>query len=291
MRPRDVGLLAVAAGILIVTAAWWALALWPAGPSAPEWWVRTRDVCFGTTASGLPNGGGWILLIGQPIGMIGILVAVWPRELGAALARFRSNALGQVTLGLVAAGVSAGLIGVTVRVARADGDVFRAAPDRDVAAELVRLSDAAPATSLLDQHGQIVTLAALRGRPVLVTFAYAHCETVCPLVVDEVLSAQRRVAERRPVVLVVTIDPWRDTPGRLPSIADAWRMGADAHVLSGSPGDVDRLLNAWRVPRVRNERTGDLTHPSMVYVIDPEGRITYAVGAHADEIVAAVRAL
>jgi protein SCO1 len=291
VRPRDVGLLAAAAGILIVTAAWWALALWPAGPSAPEWWVRTRDVCFGTTASGLPNGGGWILLIGQPIGMIGILVAVWPRELRAALARFGSNALGQVTLGLVAAAVSVGLIGVTVRVARADGDVFRAAPDRDVAAELVRLSDAAPATSLLDQHGQIVTLDALRGRPVLVTFAYAHCETVCPLVVDEVLSAQRRVAELRPVVLVVTIDPWRDTPGRLPSIADAWRMGADAHVLSGSPGDVDRLLNAWRVPRVRNERTGDLTHPSMVYVIDPEGRITYAVGAHADEIVAAVRAL
>lgn len=62
-------------------------------------------------------------------------------------------------------------------------------------------------------------------------------------------------------------------------------------MLSGPIELVERTLNAWRVPRVRNEKTGDLTHPPIVYVIGADGRIAYAVGGNADAIAAAVRAL
>jgi cytochrome oxidase Cu insertion factor (SCO1/SenC/PrrC family) len=62
-------------------------------------------------------------------------------------------------------------------------------------------------------------------------------------------------------------------------------------VLSGEPDVADRALNAWRVPRVRNEKTGDLSHPSLVYVLDRNGRIAYVVTGGADVITAAVRAL
>ncbi len=62
-------------------------------------------------------------------------------------------------------------------------------------------------------------------------------------------------------------------------------------MLSGSPEAVERTLNAWRVPRVRNEKTGNLSHPSVVYVIAPDGRITYVLTGEAEAIVAAVRAL
>ena len=43
--------------------------------------------------TGLPDAGGWLLLIGQPIGMIGVLVAVWGAELrrGFALAMARAD--------------------------------------------------------------------------------------------------------------------------------------------------------------------------------------------------------
>ena len=288
---RGRGPLAALASILVVTAAWWALALWPVGTAAPQWFVRTRDVCFGSDARGLPNAGGWILLVGQPTGMLALLAVAWPRELRAGFARLRSNVVGHVAMGLVVAAIAVGLASVAVRVARADGEQFAVRSDPGADTPLVRLSDSAPAMRLVDQHGAEVTLEALHGRPVLVTFAYAHCETVCPLIVEEVLAAQTRVADLRPIVLVVTLDPWRDTPSRLASIAAAWRTGGDAHVLSGPPDEVDRVLNAWRVPRARNERTGDFSHPSMVYVIDPGGRIAYAIGPHAEAIVAAVRAL
>jgi cytochrome oxidase Cu insertion factor (SCO1/SenC/PrrC family) len=94
-----------------------------------------------------------------------------------------------------------------------------------------------------------------------------------------------------PALLVVTLDPWRDTPGRLPTIASTWKLEGDAHVLSGPPDDVERVLSAWRVPRTRNLKTGDIAHPSIVYVVNAQGRITYVVGGDAGAISAALRAL
>src|SRR5690606_31610936 len=56
MTPGARGNAAVAALVLIalVTASWWALALWPID-GASDWIVRTREVCFGATRDGLPN--------------------------------------------------------------------------------------------------------------------------------------------------------------------------------------------------------------------------------------------
>ncbi len=62
-------------------------------------------------------------------------------------------------------------------------------------------------------------------------------------------------------------------------------------MLSGTPDAVERALNAWRVPRARNEKTGDIMHPSLVYVVSADGRIAYVVNGGADTIAAAVRAL
>ena len=90
---------------------------------------------------------------------------------------------------------------------------------------------------------------------------------------------------------MITLDPWRDTPNRLPAIASQWGLSGDAHVLSGEVDEVERSLNAWRVPRVRNERTGDFSQPSMAYVIDAGGRIAYVVSGNAAQIEAAVKAL
>jgi cytochrome oxidase Cu insertion factor (SCO1/SenC/PrrC family) len=74
-------------------------------------------------------------------------------------------------------------------------------------------------------------------------------------------------------------------------MADEWRLAGDARVLSGEPAVVERVLNAWRIPRIRNERTGDISHPSLVYVIDRRGRIAFVLQGGTESIVAAVRAL
>ena len=143
----------------------------------------------------------------------------------------------------------------------------------------------------MNQLGDTVTLEQFRGRPILVTFAFAHCTTICPLIVNDVLSARDKLTEQNPVVLVITLDPWRDTPSRLPTIAKQWGVTGDAYVLSGSPEVVERVLNSWRVPRVRNEKTGELSHPSLVYVIGHDGKIAYVLDGTQAVIRAAVEAL
>ena len=281
----------VALGLIVgVTASWWALALSPLGSDAPAWIVRTRDVCFGTGPSPLPSIAGWLVLIGQPIGMVGLLITIWGTELRTGLGLLMARAAGQLATGVVLALTVAGLAAAVVRVRTAAIEVFPAAT-LDIAAQLTRVNDAAPAASLIDQSGRTLSLEFFRGRPVIVTFAFAHCATVCPLTVSDALAARRLLEGAAPAVVVITLDPWRDTPARLQSIAESWKLTADAHVLSGPPDDVERALNAWRVPRTRNQKTGDIAHPRIVYVVDANSRITYVVSGGAETIAAAVRAL
>jgi protein SCO1/2 len=124
-----------------------------------------------------------------------------------------------------------------------------------------------------------------------VTFAYAHCETVCPVLVAEAVRARERLTGRAPALVVVTLDPWRDTPARLPAIAAAWKLPADALVLSGSVADVEAALDRWNVARARDPRTGEVTHPNLVYIVDANGRIAYSTVGDAGAIVELVSRL
>src|SRR3990172_6306176 len=58
MTRREQTALGALGFILAVTAAWWALALWPLPDAAPAWLVRTRAVCFGALRDTLPSAAG-----------------------------------------------------------------------------------------------------------------------------------------------------------------------------------------------------------------------------------------
>lgn len=279
--------------IVAVTAAWWALALWPLTTSVPDWVARTREACFGAAPGGLPDAGGWILLLGEPIGMLGVLVTVWGEALREGLRDAVARRAGRLVLaGTVVAG-TAGLGAAARLVAEVRGEPFSVRLPGDLSDEVAagRVDDPVPALRLVDQHGDSVALDRFRGRPVVVTFGYGHCETVCPLTVRAASDAVRRLADQGAVLVVVTLDPWRDTQERLPYLARTWGLGQEMHLVGGEVDAVERTLSAWRIPRVRNSATGDLSHPAIVYVVSPAGRLAYALGPDADAIVAAVGAL
>jgi protein SCO1/2 len=280
--------------LFVVTAAWWALALWPVQDS-PVWLQRTRYVCFGVSESGLPDTGGWIGLIAGPAGMLAILFAGWNRALRTLVQRARTSRAYAMLFSALLLGCAVMVTGAAVRVqqVRAVGswdDVGTRASPRDYP----RLDRTAPRLALTAQSGDIIDLATLRGRPVILTFAYAHCATICPLVVARALRAQATLhaGGDSAVVVVVTLDPWRDTPARLASIAAGWQLPQrDAHVLSGAVSDVEKVLDAWTIPRTRDDRTGAVTHPSVTYIIDAEGRVAFITGDGSEAIVALVRRL
>jgi protein SCO1 len=269
--------------ILGITALWWALALWPVPVTgqAPAWLLRTRAVCFGTSSTGLPDGYGWLTLIGQPILMLGMLYFMWGDAVLAGLAALARLRGGRIALAGAATVAIAALAAAGARVANATGAEPRA-PSGAESLDLPRLDRPAPPLDLVDQHGERLTLARFRGQPVLLTFAYAHCETVCPLVVHDVLRARELAGNPAPVAIIVTLDPWRDTPARLAAVAERWRLPADGFVVSGDTGAVTATLDRWSVSRQRDLRTGEVAHATLVYLIARDGRVAYAASGAVD---------
>jgi protein SCO1/2 len=80
-------------------------------------------------------------------------------------------------------------------------------------------TDVAPAAefALTDHDGRAVSLASYRGTPVLLFFGYTHCPDVCPLTLDRLTRAVRTAGRgaRDTRILLVTLDPARDTPAAL----------------------------------------------------------------------------
>lgn len=293
LRRQDAWPLGALAFLLLTTAAWWALALWPMPGEAPSWVVRARDVCFNTTETGLPHASGWVLLVGEPLGMVALLLTGWGREVREATARLLSSVPGRAAVLGVAGLVALGLGAAVTRVAAAAGVPAAGLAVADAAPETYPRLDRAwvHADGLVDQRGATFTLASLEGRPALVTFAYAHCTTVCPLLVRAALDARAEVAEVDLAVVALTLDPWRDTPARLSDMAGRWGMGDGDFVLSGDVAAVEAALDAWGVPRDRDERTGELSHPALTFLVEADGTVAYATAGSREQIVALARRL
>ncbi len=281
------GAVAALAVVLVVTVAWWALALWPTSDAPPEWLLRARLACFNAGADGMPDASGWLLLVGQPLGMIAVLVTVWGRALRSGLASLAGVGWGRGLLAGTVVFLGIASLAAGARVVQATAAQEVALPADELPPDTYpRLDREAPPLGLVDQAGGRVGLDSLAGRPALVTFAFAHCETVCPAVVQRALEAQRRQQERHlagelaggsvPRLVVVTLDPWRDTPSRLPHMAEHWKIGDDGFVLSGPVDEVVAVLDAWNVAHRRDTRTGDVVHAPLTYLLDGSGRIAYA---------------
>src|SRR5690606_22119143 len=90
--------------------------------------------------------------------------------------------------------------------------------------------------SLVDQAGEPFPLRSLEARPTLITFFYGGCTTMCPLIISDV----RRIVDAMPAteragvnVVLVTIDPARDTPERLRELAAERSIPAEWRLVGG----------------------------------------------------------
>jgi cytochrome oxidase Cu insertion factor (SCO1/SenC/PrrC family) len=216
-----------------------------------------------------------VLLIGEPLGMLGVLAAVWGQTLRRDLERVYASRRWRLAAAGVAAATLVGVASLGVRVAR----VWESGQPAAIGGPgvPVRLDLPVPATLLVDQHGARVSLADLRGRPALLTVAFGHCATVCPRVVNDLRRARRAAGRDDVPLVVVTLDPWRDTADRLPSIAAHWTLGAGDRVLSGSVANVEQVLDSLGIGRRRNETTGDIEHGGTVMLVSSRGRVEWRI--------------
>jgi protein SCO1 len=153
----------------------------------------------------------------------------------------------------------------------------------------------APPIALHDANGTPVTLAAQRGRYVLVTFIYTHCPDVCPLITKNLNAALRVIgpsARKQVRVLAVSVDPVGDTPKAVKAYAREKHLFPQFQYLIGTRAELRRVWKAWHVLAV--ETKPDLVdHVAYTALIDTNGkeRVLYDSSFHATQVVHDLRAL
>ena len=146
---------------------------------------------------------------------------------------------------------------------------------------------AAPDFALTSQDGAQVTLAALRGKVVAVTFIYASCPDVCPMLTDKLARVQDALGPdfgSKIAFVSITTDPERDTPEVLKGYAEAFEANlAGWSFLTGEPAAVLEVAHRYGVA-VAKAADGQVDHTMLTTLIDRQGtmRVQY-LGYRFDE--------
>jgi protein SCO1 len=145
----------------------------------------------------------------------------------------------------------------------------------DIAGTLLSQPRPVPAFTLVRHDGVAVTEADLSGRWSILFFGFTHCPDVCPttlLVLRETMAA---MSGPRPEVILVSLDPMRDTPEQLAPYVTYF--DPDFVGFTGELVDVQALADGLGVAYayVAGE-DGDYTvdHTASLFLIDPDRRLT-----------------
>jgi protein SCO1/2 len=123
-----------------------------------------------------------------------------------------------------------------------------------------------------------VRLSDFLGRTVVLFFGYTHCPDVCPLTMSRVAQALKALESDadRVQAIMVSIDPERDSPGRMAEYVQSFNPGFLG--LSGSAEEVSRVAASYGIFYARAAASGEsddylVDHTATVTVISPEGSI------------------
>jgi len=146
---------------------------------------------------------------------------------------------------------------------------------------------AAPDFALTSQDGAEVTLEALRGKVVALTFIYTWCPDVCPMLTDKMARVQDELGSdfgSRIAFVSITVDPERDTPAVLKEYAEAFDANlAGWSFLTGEPATVLDVARSYGVAVVKAPES-QVDHTLLTTLIDRQGtmRVQY-LGYRFDE--------
>jgi len=149
----------------------------------------------------------------------------------------------------------------------------------------------APALALQTQHGDAFSLEQHRGQVVIIYFGYTYCPDFCPVTMLDMMQVKDALGDDadRLQVILVTVDPARDTPERLAEYLDFYDptfLG-----LSGSDADTLTATRGYGVIAAKQEATPGASgylvdHTTSLFGIDPDGNLvlTWAFGTEPADI-------
>ena len=137
--------------------------------------------------------------------------------------------------------------------------------------------------SLVDQNGNTVTEASLKGHPSAMFFGYTFCPDICPTTLydmTELMQALGPDADKLKVYFV-SVDPERDTQEVMAEYISAFDPRFTG--LTGTREQVDQIVSAYRVYARKVDREKGpylMDHTATVYLLDDEGQFTGTLDYH-----------
>jgi protein SCO1/2 len=149
-----------------------------------------------------------------------------------------------------------------------------------------------PPLELIDQDDRPFDAARLRGGWTLLFFGFTSCPDACPLTMSALAQANELLADLpaslRPRVVMISVDPERDTPERLGAYVRAFDptfVGA-----TGTQAAVNELAQRIGVLVSKRQLEGDsytVDHTTSVFLIDPDGALRALFSApHTPKLIA-----
>jgi protein SCO1/2 len=143
----------------------------------------------------------------------------------------------------------------------------------------IPLPDPLPDFSLLDQTGQRVNADTFRGQWDLVFFGFTNCPDICPTTLQVLANVKRELidtgAKTLPRIVLVSVDPERDTPELLGQYVDYFGEGN-----LGVTGEIEGISTLTAALGIYFEKapTPDgnysVDHSAAVLVINPDGEFS-----------------
>jgi protein SCO1 len=125
----------------------------------------------------------------------------------------------------------------------------------------------APDFSLRDQDGEPISMTALRGRPVIVTFLYTTCKETCPAEAQQIKLALDRVGEDVPAV-AIAVEPEVDTPANAQRFLHEQGMVGRMDFALGSREELEPVWKGFAI----QPQLPDAEHQARTVIVDARGR-------------------
>jgi protein SCO1/2 len=127
-----------------------------------------------------------------------------------------------------------------------------------------------------DQGGHKQPLAVFRGHPVWVIMFYSSCPNACPLLIESLRANENGLTQdvRQDLrVLLVSIDPDRDTPSTLNKLAASRHIDTARWMLASASADDVRSIAAALGVQYRRLPNGEFNHTSVITLLQRDGEI------------------
>ena len=130
-----------------------------------------------------------------------------------------------------------------------------------------------PEFSLLNHRGQPVGKESLQGQHSLLFFGFSNCPGICPATM-RVLADSVQGQARHPQIVMVSVDPERDTPEKLAAYVPAFNPAFTGY--TGAFDETVKLAVAvniafGKVPAASAEDGYEVDHSASLIHIDPAG--------------------